>query len=298
MKNFILLLGFFSCLSSPLVGQNYLNSSASWYTLEGDVFDLWFKRSIYFVEGDTLVNDKTYHKIKQRYDYLQLTYDGSDLDTSFYYEGLGYLLLREEGAKFYLKEDEGEADKLLFNFDMNIGDMIGDISPLDYVVNIDTIMINDQPRRVFITDYGDRIYEGIGSSRGLTEGLGYQGEEHFSILKCFSIDEQSYEITPGFIDYDMPMQECGEYLTTPTKEIPRSAHKLHLYPNPFKQTIWLDTDMKTPQSLSIFSVQGQLVYHSDDIQGRSSIDLAHLQPGFYLLELRGEEIIRMKIIKE
>lgn len=99
--------------------------------------------------------------------------------------------IRQEGRALFVWN--GEADQLLFDFDLEIGDVLplafNNSDPNIEVVDLDSVEINGEWRRVYTTSGGtaETIVEGIGSARGLFEPISDIFECGHNFV-CFSLN--------------------------------------------------------------------------------------------------------------
>ena len=214
-----------------LCAQNYLNESSRWYTVRGDIFDNWYTFSHYAVIGDTLIEGKTYHEIQQSYDYLWLEMFSPDT-IQFQEDLISHIYIREDSLKFY-KRNNGQ-DQLIVDFDLDVGDAVGDGWYDEAVVSIDTIYLNGEVRKVFNTSFGEKIYEGIGTSKGLEEGLTWLGDEAFGLLKCFVQDGDTLELHAGnTVGWDILIEDCWSLSSAVEEEAGTFGEgAVKVFPNP------------------------------------------------------------------
>ena len=117
----------------------------------------------YFVNGDTLINAKTYFKLYKS----GILYLDSPVEFSNKYMGA----IRDSADRFFYVEEKSTSEKLLYNFAAAIDDPIcPDCDGMDYRVSyIDTL---SDGRKVF---YIDVITVHCGSANRLVEGIGWLG---------------------------------------------------------------------------------------------------------------------------
>lgn len=106
--------------------------------------------------------------------------------------------IRQEGRALYVWN--GDADELLFDFDLEVGDMLptsfNNFDESMEVTDLDSILLNGEWRRVFTVNgtASHTIVEGIGSDRGLFEPIGGILECSHD-LECYSLNGES--VYPG-----------------------------------------------------------------------------------------------------
>jgi hypothetical protein len=78
------------------------------------------------------------------------------------------------------------------------------------------------------------------------------------------------------------------------------ALKLHAYPNPATNTLFVETNNEQPLHLRITDLQGRLVLHVE-LAGQTNyrIDLPAASPGIYLLRWEQNGFVKMeKLVKQ
>lgn len=156
----------------------------------------------YFLGPDTLIAGTLYHKIFKR------------VDGSFWYQSPGpappgcsgsysYVndtaaaaLLRQDGRRMMIWVASLQAEELLHDFDLAVGDTIPPshiniFGTADTVVSVDSIFIRGQYRRVMHTGEGLELIEGVGSNRGLIEPIDLIFDCGYS-RTCFSLQDTSW----------------------------------------------------------------------------------------------------------
>ncbi len=87
------------------------------------------------------------------------------------------------------------------------------------------------------------------------------------------------------------------YGTTNTKEFVDEAF-ITEYPNPVVDKLTIQISSKTSPNLYIYDITGKLVYHLDNLQPKTTIDMAMFPKGFYLLTYQiDNQYISKKIVK-
>jgi hypothetical protein len=207
----------------------------------------------YFIDGDTVIGATEYYKVyKSGYSY---EYEFSSHDTSeyYFYERKYSGVLREGGNRWYTTYYPDE-DVLLYDFTMNIGDSLygGQIT----VVDIDTVMVDDEPKKRFhllgegFGGLGEYLIEDVGATTGLFEVMVFF--ENISHLHCYAIDFNPLWINPDFpyCDLSVSVEENSNII------------RISTYPNPFttSTTISFTLDGNSRIQISIFNTIGEMVY--------------------------------------
>jgi hypothetical protein len=156
----------------------------------------------FMISGDTLIEGTTY-KRTLRYGSISPMWMGqgpapAECTITYNYGPEISTPIRQEGRALYVWN--GDADELLFDFDLEVGDMLP-TSFINFdesieVTELDSIQLNGEWRRVYTVNGGwaQTIVEGVGSDRGLFEPIGAILECGHD-LECFSLNGES--VYPG-----------------------------------------------------------------------------------------------------
>jgi len=266
------------------LSQNYLNSTSKWYELRGDRYDNWWERSTFYINGDSIIDNKTYYKLIQDYDYFKFpTGDIGSGDTLQFLEGLSKLhFIREDSAKFYKYQNANE--HLIIDFDLEVGDTIVTMNNYETILEVDTIEILGVERKVFKTSNWNKIYEGIGTNRGgILRGVNHLGDEGVGSLFCYSIDNASFEFDETWSYPHIGMDNCSELITDITDDL--HGDKVDIYPNPANHLINVKTNLEFNKAeISLFDINGNLCL-KESFRNEMQIDISNLSNGIYFLIL-------------
>jgi hypothetical protein len=241
---------------------------------------------IYYLGGDSIVGTETYQKVMQR-GIKELMWTGSSnpstscqTSTSNYNEFV--TLVRQDNYKTYTYGNNQES--LLFDYDLQIDDFIYTSNNDDslQVVDIDTIQINGEERKLFyleddehITSY--KLVEGVAHFRGLLEPLVILPLSITTTMECYGIN--------GVTEYSfLGSEPCAFNLGT--KDIIADSDFM-IYPVPSDKLLHIKsiTGHSTPVSVTIFDLQGK----SSQVSPYSEeINISHLQNGSYILSIQFE----------
>ena len=293
---YLLSVGIVCLFVSVIHCQEYINSSTSWYTFRGDAHDSWYKKTKSTIDGDTIIHNETYKIVKNSIvDVLMM--GPFSTDTVWVEERVGFEYVRLEGKKFY--KWIGGAKELIVDFDMKIGDTIltrGGEN--DIVIGLDSVLIDNEYRKVFLTEEGNRIYEGIGSSNGVFLIEGYLGVEGVAFLKCYSHNGITYEMEPHpWSVIGAEMEDCENYLTT-TKERDLDKIKIGIYPNPFTDKLFIESELSEMLEVELISMEGRVIYTAK-IEGEKECLLSNIPKGIYIMKINSNNrVILRKLIKK
>lgn len=264
-----------------------------------------------YLHGDTIIGNN-YSKLYMKGSKWEYEYNmGPNIDDTTYY--CDYLIggLREDSLKqVYFKPING-SEKLLYNFNLSVGDSIYYWSyntlPNFYihVVSIDSVYILNKYRKRFNFDKEGSLIEGIGMEFGLL------GNDNWSPsyvclldrLKAYFYNNTIAYFTPNIIYY--PQDSATTLINCNTVDIIKISENksVVVFPNPFNEstTILFDNNMNEIYDLFIYNVTGELVNRVNKISGNKvSIYKKDIGTGMFLACLRktktGEQIFIKKLI--
>jgi len=242
---------------------------------------------VYYVNGDSTINDIVYKKIFRRGIYNQFWMSNPpalECGASGSSDNL-YLLMLQEGKQMYLRAFDSDELVLLYDFDLNVGDAL----PMTYnnytsdilIESIDSILIGEVYRKRFHFQglWANFIIEGIGSNRGLFEPMGSILECGHE-LNCFALDETTY--------YPSLNAEC-ELNVSVNEQIKDLT--INYYPNPVIDELTFSFSEKS-QLLNVQvtnalgqNCQAELVKNST---GNYRLNMKGLKSQFYFVKLNFE----------
>lgn len=254
---------------------------------------------VYYIKGDSIVDDILYKKIYKHGVVVQWWYDSPPVpescNNSWTFNEF-YTLVRQDSSKIFIRQWD-EEEKLLYDFNMKAGDTL----PITWnqwnentvVTSIDSILVGDGYRKVFHLD-------GTGSTK-IIEGLGHDGGflepfppilECGHFLLCFALDGTTYFPNLG--------DACDLEVNVP--EAPDQIY-LNAYPNPATNAVTVEMEGASGiNEIIAFDVAGRrsnLIFNRSD-HDRLSIDLSPLKKGLYIIQLIDNEknVFQFKTIKE
>jgi len=232
----------------------------------------------YFINGDTTVNSKTYHKIY----YTGIKTDWPPYDTVFTINELRFGLREDSNKRIWSKTFDGSSERLLYDFNFNIGEFfLTDISPdsANFITGIDSVLVgNDYRKRYLLYNYwmqsSDHLFiiEGIGASTGLAE-LIMPPFESGGMIDCFYQNGQ-------VLWSDSLVTNCTLVLGTP--EYVENKVPIEFFPNPFYSfaTLKINGEFMNAE-LKIYNQIGELVKKQVIINESTIINRDRLQVGIY-----------------
>ena len=263
----------------PLFGEPTRMWTSSFSgSVDAQCLDHW--TTTHWIEGDSLIEGVTYQKIRRRTRYWQ-----SPIVSMFCNAWSEWneesIFVREEGQRVF-SFTEGEADHLIYDFTVGLGDTIpfpSNVSQYtglcDYmawcvVVVVDSVEVNGSYRKRFNCEDGplqaDALYviEGIGGVNGPFSPLYWQcGLSHGYSLNCVR--------EFGQVIYGEPFCDLVTSL-----EFTDMSERLSVYPNPTSGVVQLGTTMAR---INVVDRTGRTIR-----TGRgTTMDLSDLANGTYFL---------------
>lgn len=264
MKN-IKLLAVFILISFRLSAQYELDGSEKWSVRDAGT-DWSGNKSIndylFFIDGDTLINNITYRKFYDNRLYTRTNHSGSviyERDT-FYNEYYGALRYVEDSLRIVYKWKIDGSEVLMHKFNLSVGDTVKNQYNSYFFIctKIDSVPFGNSFKKRFIwyLDYG--IIEGIGfTETGLFPPIGL---EYSRTPFCFESNLGTY-----FFD---GASDCLPHLH-PLTSLEGPEHKkstVQLYPNPSPGGFNIDVSEAPEISIEhiqIFNSLGKCVASSE-----------------------------------
>lgn len=240
----------------------------------------------YLMDGDTIINEVTYQKIRQVGRY-SLNYDQTptfweDIDN---YAGA----IRENDQKQVFWVDPGGSEEvLMYDFNLTVGDTIaGHFFSALKVVGLDTIESCGQFRKRYELEPVEGpllqpLYwtEGVGSNQGLFHRYEYFESGAYSL--CFS---------------DSSCSPCALVVSTQSLHPPNSQNLIQVFPNPVGTNLSIEVlNPLENLQLQVTDLLGRVVDRRN-LSGQINWEFAvNWAPGIYLLYVVGEkseEVVRI-----
>ena len=219
----------------------------------------------YVLNGDTVINSKTYHKVFR------------ESDSVFYYT----CSIREDSLKrVYRIWQLLATEEKIFDFSASIGDAIS-FNPSGIVTDIDSVLINNQYRKRFKT-VSDTIIEGIGSLRKMFFDIYFSPPEtaiSYNML-CFSKNDSLIYMNPVYNTCDTNFSYT---IPLGMNEVFNNSFSVKVYPNPFSETATIEIKGITvfPVSFSLYDQLGREVKKLEVRSEKFEINRYELADGIY-----------------
>jgi hypothetical protein len=257
--------GVFRIIGTPTqAGEEYATIPFSWFIGMSECFAPHY----FYLEGTATVQD-TFEVL------TPITVDTSVCEV-LYYEGVEYL---ESGtySQTIINEDNEEQEVQLSL----------EIQHLNYTLTESQGVIKANQTNAYYQWYradGPNIYELEGeTNRYLTP---IESGIYFVRLTT--------EVCDGFSqEYNFEYQnESHSGLT----EIKGGNHEFQVYPNPFTETILIDSKDSFEKTISIYSIQGKLVYQTVLSPGINRINLKEFPAGSYQVQIESSKDFSVQTI--
>jgi hypothetical protein len=159
------------------------------------------ERFQYFIHGDTLIGQYNYLKLYKTGFYLSRGKDGKYV--SSFKNNVYVGAIRDSEGKYYFLAQAGSLEKVLYDFNLKVGDTIkSEVFKGEIVNSIDTCYDNRKRFHLGNDTYSYKIIiEGIGSTYDLIEGY-----KPGSYLICFSVNNIPVYHYPSIIDCRLDLQ--------------------------------------------------------------------------------------------
>lgn len=289
MKNiYLVTLLFLVCSKTQAQNNTFPTDQTIWinqhrsYYLDENSFPVYTSENItkYCLNGiDTMINSIHYTEINTC-DALTSNYHGA---------------IRENAGQVFFVPSDSTSEFLLYDFNLNTGataDVLfqfGNTPHHSYSIhtvqigNVDTILVNNQPRRR-INVGGYNWIEGIGSTSGLfTEAYG-NISNYFVDLICMSSDDTTlYSYGSGHLEHGTP-GVCDLYLTVPDCDI--ANHDVTIFPNPTTGRLFIEeANQMYITRIRIMNSLGQVISSYFPNKSRYANIQIEGKPGLYLIEV-------------
>jgi hypothetical protein len=237
---------------------------AYYYSMEG--LNYW---TLYYLNGDTLLKQKTYHVINRK----RLYEPNTILNT------LEDLYFREEDKRIYfINTFDKDKEILTYDFNLAVGDKF-------YLESFDTLVVKDvsikDGKKELLLECLNVEYLGVKLFDIWVEGIGskidFEKPNVYSSLMCFKGDND-HSNTCGYID---------EILAASVPIVDKSKNLI--YPNPTCDKLYFQIDKAKYNKYKIFDLNGKLM-KLEEID-KNYIDVSDLDEGIYLVQFIGGGII-------
>lgn len=216
----------------------------------------------YLFDGDSLYNGFIYHKLYRYYD--------STLTVPFF---VG-LIRQDTIQKKVYGVGLSPPEKMLYNFNANIGDTISEVAGT-IVTMIDSTLTISGYRKRFFTNI-DYIVDGIGSFYDLVYTITLEATFN---LSCFSQNGSLVYMSPDF-------SSCNVIIDVPEKAKPKM--QITISPNPITNCSRLITNdfINEDLAIKIFDYTGRIIAVKQNANAANFILCKEIfKPGYYFLQI-------------
>lgn len=300
MKKYLLLLTFiiltFKSANSqtnvyhPFPDSSVMWTGTYWYVSQGSGYCTVHNDYNLYISGDTTIGNYSYHKLySNRHNYANCPPPGD------YHYGIYSGVLRQDIANKKIYSIQNDADTLVYDFNLNLGDTLPVTSLNDaiwnnYITSIDSVLVGNQYRKrfwiscnTFNGNYNNYValIEGVGSTFGVFAPIkpneimldfsdGYE-------LWCMSLNNQ--DVWP-----DTQNTNCDLILTI---ENNITDNKIFISKNPFSSETTLNSVYILKNAiLTLSNSLGQEVKRIKNICGQTiTLSRDNLSGGLYFFSL-------------
>ena len=224
--------------------------------------------TLYYLNGDTIINQKAYHVINRKISYKP--------KENFYI--LEDIYFREEDKKIYfINTLDKEKEILTYDFNLAVGDTF-------YLESFDTLVVKDERfengKRELFLECLNLEYLGVKILDIWIEGIGsdydFEKPTVYSSLMCFKGDNDQPDPC-SYID-----KILTDYQSNPVESKPI------IYPNPAFNYLYFNIDTSKFNKYKIVDLNGRLMkFEKTD---KNYIDISHFPEGIYSIQFIGDEI--------
>jgi hypothetical protein len=297
MKTLLLALLVTAAIQSSFSQNQYFTNAPVWQftsACQAGFPCIENRNYIYYVNGDTLINNLTYIKLFTRGSGFYSWSGPPPTNCSGYFSFNDTInpaaLLRDSLQKIFIYTQNGE--ELLYDFSLNPGDSIPGTS-VTYeavVTSVDSILVASSYRkRIHFNDQSGVshfLIEGIGHPNGFLEPV-YPILECGRDLVCFGYSDSSY--------YPFTGSDCN-YIAATTENVKST---FELFPNPATEKLYIK-NTGTLQDFRIMDLAGkEQNLNAKMTDGLIQLETGSLKPGTYFVFLRDKTGNRtLKFLKE
>lgn len=228
------------------------------------------------VNGDTIINNKIYKKLKQAY--FAETNGPCTVKTPFTinesnFKPIKDAFLREDISKkmlYILAEvnDDNFKEFTLCDFNLKKGDTLDNYywndENIENIITISDISINENNKKVFYTSSGHTYTEGIGRNDNILVPYNVISDGLIESVFCYGNTENQ--------------NNCDIILNTKNHQL----LSIKLFPNPVKNILTIQNT--NDSTIKIFSLNGSLL-KSTTSNHNIKIDISTFKSGIYILEV-------------
>lgn len=284
MKHTLLLL---SHLLLPLFSfaQSFLEGNKLWYTGKLDWDTEVYTERMVQLDGDTVINNMTYKKLRATYDVVQPQW--VSLDT----------FLREDDQVVYILDPSGQ-EGILYDFGLSDGESVTlSNGVLAHYVSEEVEIIQGIARRKikltveytgsnqeFLCDRTVFWYEGIGSRTELfpiTCDTVLYHSNIFTAMNCVTLGDD--------LLYPEGASNWCSFLQTSTRESVPLLFSVS--PNPARDLLTIQfPDAPTGRfSIQCYNLNGQVIFQDKINNPTHTIDVSGFSPGIFLLSIHSDD---------
>jgi len=310
MKKITFILLLFISIQLSAQNTDYFANDPQWrinYTFGGSGYCLSTYNYVYYVGGYDTINEHVYANLFQSGNEEYWWFGPPPVyNCSGTYEFNNPAgLFRQENKKIY--RWNGNADEMLYDFDLDVGDTLPD-SPLlyeddIYVTAIDSILIGEDYRKVFslstsMYNQAFDMIEGVGFIHGFLSG--YPDYFYPETLVCYALQSVVYYENPNSYG-----GECDMFVGIPDNDTQTPQTKIFPNPSDGNITVRIQLDEATEVLIKVFDITGSVLY-KDSWRfypgiNEKNLNISDLPAGMYFITVIGENgkiLSKKKVVVE
>ncbi len=259
------------------------DSNAVWnFRLDHSCVGPIYEEYSLFLNGDTIINSASFHKLYVNYVQTNSTSCHINLPG---YQGA----YRQDipARMVYYVPPSTTTEYLLYDFKWQTGDSITGYlrtqgASYDVVHGVDSVLVGGTYRRRLHINYtyDIRLIEGVGSTYGLFKpSVGEIIDTYSTRLTCFSQNTQSL--------YPDTITSC-DYITSLSDD-QKANHKIKVYPNPANDSFTIELNANSISNINMLNTLGEIVQTYKTHEEKIIIRARELNPGTYFLVVISKE---------
>jgi len=242
----------------------------------------------YVMGNDTLIGGFTYHNI---FIPSIISHSSNPCNSGGIFIGYQGSIRQDTIARrVYFLQPDSTNEKLLFDFNLNIGDTVQPDSfcwPRPFIINtIDSTLIGNNYRKTWRDGTSNILIEGIGTGHGLLSRPCGFFEAAYG-LQCFKQNGTTlYPDSTTACDIISSINNLSE------------ENSLSVFPNPATNLLTITTTSTQPSTIILYDIASRQLMQQK-FNGSATLNIEGLAKGVYLYEVRSETGVKQgRVVKE
>ncbi len=294
---FILLVCSFSdCFSQAYIPMPSANSTWRYRIYDVDYLVQITDFILFYNGSDTVINSLTYHKVCSRAckQTGPLGFDPPIVTTQASFSDSYFGGIRESGKQVFFIL--GASERLIFDFNVAVGDSIPAFSGKNKVTGIDSISVGGTfHKRYLTTDSTYFVIEGVGSNRGLLPSLNDGGED----IAFFCFTDTTSDVITYSPDTSKPCTYIYPWGYSENTPIVNTADEIKIAPIPASDVLHISSSQSDLLNVEIYDCVGKKVWNTAFCE-KLDVPVSCWSKGLYFLRIDDKEngtIVKKVIIE-